>query len=317
MDRFGVPAGSIYRAPEMLDDPHFKARQAIVSVPHPDFGAAAHAERRAEAIRNPGWHPLAEPRPWVSTTTRSICRYWNSDASVTKLEKATSDLSDVPLAQRKLFQRRLRTNDCSRGCDRPCIIVDFVMAYLTPGSPLYAGVELARDASVRLLAAARAAAIPVLHTNVRFQPGGRDGGVFFRKLPALRCFEAGAHPELAAFDPALVPAGGRNRHYETVCERLFRHDPRLDARRVQCRYPVDQRCQHERLCAGNRVGRLSARFHPAGRAGGRRRPAPGPARGQPVRPAGQIRGSDRAGAGHRLSGRAASRPPIAAAGLIP
>jgi formyl-CoA transferase len=38
MDRFGVPAGLIYRAPEMLDDPHFKAREAIVTVPHPDFG---------------------------------------------------------------------------------------------------------------------------------------------------------------------------------------------------------------------------------------------------------------------------------------
>jgi len=38
MEQFGVPAGLIYRAPEMLEDPHFKARQAIVSVPHPDFG---------------------------------------------------------------------------------------------------------------------------------------------------------------------------------------------------------------------------------------------------------------------------------------
>jgi formyl-CoA transferase len=38
MDRFGVPAGLIYRAPEMLEDPHFKARNAIVNVPHPDFG---------------------------------------------------------------------------------------------------------------------------------------------------------------------------------------------------------------------------------------------------------------------------------------
>ena len=38
MDRFGVPAGLIYRAPDMLDDPHFRARDAIVSVPHPDFG---------------------------------------------------------------------------------------------------------------------------------------------------------------------------------------------------------------------------------------------------------------------------------------
>lgn len=38
MDRYGVPAGLIYRAPDMLEDPHFKARDAIVSVPHPDFG---------------------------------------------------------------------------------------------------------------------------------------------------------------------------------------------------------------------------------------------------------------------------------------
>ena len=38
MDRYGVPAGLIYRAPDMLEDPHFKAREAIVTVPHPDFG---------------------------------------------------------------------------------------------------------------------------------------------------------------------------------------------------------------------------------------------------------------------------------------
>ena len=38
MDRQGVPAGQIYRAPEMLEDPHFAAREAIVSVPHPEFG---------------------------------------------------------------------------------------------------------------------------------------------------------------------------------------------------------------------------------------------------------------------------------------
>jgi len=38
MDEFGVPAGLIYRAPDMLADPHFLAREAIVTVPHPDFG---------------------------------------------------------------------------------------------------------------------------------------------------------------------------------------------------------------------------------------------------------------------------------------
>ena len=38
MDQHGVPAGQIYRAPEMLADPHFQARQAIVTTQHPQFG---------------------------------------------------------------------------------------------------------------------------------------------------------------------------------------------------------------------------------------------------------------------------------------
>jgi formyl-CoA transferase len=34
----GVPAGRIFRAKDMFADPHFRAREAIVTVPHPDFG---------------------------------------------------------------------------------------------------------------------------------------------------------------------------------------------------------------------------------------------------------------------------------------
>ncbi|MCF6274584.1 MAG: CoA transferase, partial [Robiginitomaculum sp.] len=37
LDKFGIPQGKIYRAPDMLDDPHFKARQAIIKVAHPQF----------------------------------------------------------------------------------------------------------------------------------------------------------------------------------------------------------------------------------------------------------------------------------------
>src|SRR5512137_749272 len=100
---------------------------------------------------------------------------------------------------------------------RPALLViDFVRAYLVPGSPLYAGVEAARDACRELLGAARASDIPVLHTNVQYQPGGRDGGVFFRKVPALKCFEAGAHPDLAAFADGLEPAPG-----ETVITKQY------------------------------------------------------------------------------------------------
>jgi crotonobetainyl-CoA:carnitine CoA-transferase CaiB-like acyl-CoA transferase len=37
-EEHGVPSGKIYRAPEMLDDPHYKAREAIVSALHPALG---------------------------------------------------------------------------------------------------------------------------------------------------------------------------------------------------------------------------------------------------------------------------------------
>lgn len=38
MDENGVPSGKLFRAPEMLEDPHFAAREAIVGVPYPEVG---------------------------------------------------------------------------------------------------------------------------------------------------------------------------------------------------------------------------------------------------------------------------------------
>jgi formyl-CoA transferase len=38
MEEFGIPSGKIYRAPEMLADPHFQAREAIITARHPKFG---------------------------------------------------------------------------------------------------------------------------------------------------------------------------------------------------------------------------------------------------------------------------------------
>jgi formyl-CoA transferase len=38
LNDFGVPCGLIYKAQDMLEDEHFKARNAIIEVRHPDFG---------------------------------------------------------------------------------------------------------------------------------------------------------------------------------------------------------------------------------------------------------------------------------------
>lgn len=90
---------------------------------------------------------------------------------------------------------------------RPALlIVDFVMAYLDPASPLYAGVEDALASNERLLAAARAAGIPVIFTNVVYQADGADGGLFYKKIPSLRVFLEGSR--LGAFPPSLQPVDG-------------------------------------------------------------------------------------------------------------
>lgn len=89
---------------------------------------------------------------------------------------------------------------------RPAVVVvDVVMAYLDSASPLYAGVEAARDSAIRLAAAARAAGAPVILTNVVYTPGGADGGLFYRKVPALKAFDAGS--PLGAFPAGLQAAG--------------------------------------------------------------------------------------------------------------
>lgn len=91
---------------------------------------------------------------------------------------------------------------------RPALlIVDVVAAYLTEGSPLFMDTAAAALASnARLAAAARAAGVPVVFTNVHYKPDGSDGGVFWRKAPVLRAFVEGS--PLGAFPPELTPLAG-------------------------------------------------------------------------------------------------------------
>jgi formyl-CoA transferase len=72
MHEFGVPAGQIYRAPEMLADPHFKARQAIVEVPHPDFGTLKMQNVAPKLSETPGG--IRAPSPALGQHNEAIYR---------------------------------------------------------------------------------------------------------------------------------------------------------------------------------------------------------------------------------------------------
>jgi len=87
------------------------------------------------------------------------------------------------------------------------VLVDLVAAYVREESPLYApAFERALESAARVPAAARAAGIPVVFTRVVYAEDGRDGGIFFRKVPALRAFVG--ESALGAFDARLLPLPG-------------------------------------------------------------------------------------------------------------
>lgn len=60
MDEYGIPSGKIYTTPDMLEDAHFRARDAIVSTMHPHFGelkmqnVAPKLSKTPGSIRRPG-----------------------------------------------------------------------------------------------------------------------------------------------------------------------------------------------------------------------------------------------------------------------
>ena len=70
MNDNGIPAGRIYRAPEMLEDAHFKAREAIVRVMHPQFGELAMQNVAPRLSDTPG--AVRHPGPALGADTEAV-----------------------------------------------------------------------------------------------------------------------------------------------------------------------------------------------------------------------------------------------------
>ncbi len=95
---------------------------------------------------------------------------------------------------------------------RPALLlVDVVRAYFDEGGAFELPSRAPLESASRLLATARAAGVPVVHTGVRYAPGGADGGVFFRKVGGLRVFAHDGEPPPdapGAWCPEVAPRTG-------------------------------------------------------------------------------------------------------------
>lgn len=93
---------------------------------------------------------------------------------------------------------------------RPALVmVDLMRAYFDADSPLCLPSRECLESASRVLSAARAGGVPVVHTRVVYSEDGRDGGMFVRKVPALQHLFGGGPlselmPEVAPLADELV-----------------------------------------------------------------------------------------------------------------
>lgn len=70
---------------------------------------------------------------------------------------------------------------------RPVVLaIDLMRAYFEPESPLCLPDGACLDAAAEVVSVARSSRIPVIHTVVRYAANALDGGLFVRKVPALK-----------------------------------------------------------------------------------------------------------------------------------
>ena len=92
------------------------------------------------------------------------------------------------------------------------VVVDLMVAYFDPDSPMYARVEPVLDTCLRLIDVATASNVPVILTRQTFE--GPDDGIYVRKIPALKLLRPSS--PFAELHPQL-----RNKHVEV----LVKHFP--------------------------------------------------------------------------------------------
>lgn len=87
---------------------------------------------------------------------------------------------------------------------RPALlIVDFIVGFTDPESPLGGDFSSQLDATNQLLTAFRHADLPVVYTVIEYEPGFRDAGVFIKKVPSLSVLLRGS--PMCAVDERIRP----------------------------------------------------------------------------------------------------------------
>ncbi|MGH3494791.1 MAG: isochorismatase family protein [Sciscionella sp.] len=93
---------------------------------------------------------------------------------------------------RRQFREKGLGSEVGFGKRPAVVVIDFALGFTDTRSPLASDLSAEIDATRTLLAAARAATVPVIFSTVAYDAEGSDMGVWIEKIPANRMLLAGS-----------------------------------------------------------------------------------------------------------------------------
>jgi len=92
---------------------------------------------------------------------------------------------------RQVYEKAGLGQSLGRGQRLAVLVVDFSCGFTDPACRLGSELTAEVEATKTLLDAARAKGLPVIFTTIGFEPSGKDGALWLKKVPALGDLELG------------------------------------------------------------------------------------------------------------------------------
>ena len=112
------------------------------------------------------------------------------------------------LATRAFYRERGLGARVGFGKNPALLIVDFIIGFTDPSSPLGAVMDKPVEATAKALRLARRKGLVIIYTTVAYDNGYRDAGYFIKKVPSLKVLLTGS--PLTEVDPRLKPEPGEH-----------------------------------------------------------------------------------------------------------
>src|SRR5215469_15991067 len=109
-------------------------------------------------------------------------------------------------ATRQDYERKGFAGRSGYGRSPVLLVVDFSHGFTDASTPLGGDFSPEIEATSRLQAGFRRAALPIAYTTITYAPDLRDGGMFVKKVPSLAILQRGT--PLVAIDSRLEPRSG-------------------------------------------------------------------------------------------------------------